>query len=1118
MSTFDFEAPLAGTTFGGDAVNAPLVDPLGEEQLFQDWLRFKEDEEEAIAAAENDAEEDRDQFIRRKRSRTLEHDEGEARNREPEQFEAEDELDRIREERELRNEQALQNILRREELRLQEVERRRLAAQPQLQAQQIDLRAQNVNNNNNNAGNNNDGFNLNVNLELGPDGIAAEVQAQGDMNAFMELVGIQGPIDMLLQNFALALFIVFAALGAGGWVPYMVGRLMLWLFFDVYYGVVKDGIDFGVKLLETLTDPVLDPIVDGLVVLVKWSGLVTVSNATVAAVAANFHGDDQIDKGSNVEPTSQFKSVVVSIGVTGNISDNGTIIEQHHEEKGQRFEYVSDLVAAVIAGYFTITFVLYHHARRSGHLRHPYAQTLKRMFYRGFRFLFLAIKFSFFITIELGMFPTFCGLLIDLCTLSCFGPDTTISTRLVFYNAYPWTSYFLHWLAGTTFMFQFAGYVQSVRKVVRPGVVWFIRDPEDPQFHPMQDILEKPVLTQLRKLSFGAMMYAVVVISTIGGYVGMVHVVQHLIGTKRDGGAAMFWPVKWEFSEPLSEFPIDLLIFHFVAPAVMSWIKPKELIVSVLKMYFRFAARRLRLTNFLFGERKVDEENGEVGDDPLVVKLFDEQGDGDVADLAPELENPAEIEDTTANQGVEATLLVPPAILPQQSHRATPYLRVPNHDRIPLKPGTKVMIPMARDAPLVGRVDENEDDIKANWIRVYVPSNLRLRLLGLVFFQWLFGVSLAVFLTMGPSLHNYFTNQPLAPLVLPSTNGTSPNLPDISINVTSSQLLRRFRLLSTGNSTSLGTSSTIGRPDLPVHDLFSLSFGLLVFVGVTIALIWLYKCTLAVREHYRRALLDDTNPGSTGEKLWKAAVEGANWAYDNTLMHIVTFWVGIAVPVLLGLLFEIYVVIPFVGDKAQTRVFFILQDWALGAIYTKVIHSIIMNAPDTELRRVLVQARDQIRQGGLHRLELRPVALKVILPVVLISVGLIFLPPFVFLFMAYLDGDGVSEPGAEMNDLLSRLLVPGLMALFLLYEFVRTTRRSVKRWMDQVRDEHYLVGRRLRNLGEPVAVPPIAQAAETQMAGGAAVGAEIAVDGENIPLLANGEDDDDWVDQDGVQI
>lgn len=51
---------------------------------------------------------------------------------------------------------------------------------------------------------------------------------------------------------------------------------------------------------------------------------------------------------------------------------------------------------------------------------------------------------------------------------------------------------------------------------MRTGAMWFIKDPQDQNFHPIRDILDRPTLTQLRKLAISAMMYAVVVACGVG--------------------------------------------------------------------------------------------------------------------------------------------------------------------------------------------------------------------------------------------------------------------------------------------------------------------------------------------------------------------------------------------------------------------------------------------------------------------------------------------------------------------------------------------------------------------------------------------------------------------------
>ena len=54
---------------------------------------------------------------------------------------------------------------------------------------------------------------------------------------------------------------------------------------------------------------------------------------------------------------------------------------------------------------------------------------------------------------------------------------------------------------------------------MRTGAMWFIKDPQDQNFHPIRDILDRPALVQLRKLVISAVMYSVVVACSAGGIV-----------------------------------------------------------------------------------------------------------------------------------------------------------------------------------------------------------------------------------------------------------------------------------------------------------------------------------------------------------------------------------------------------------------------------------------------------------------------------------------------------------------------------------------------------------------------------------------------------------------------
>ena len=47
---------------------------------------------------------------------------------------------------------------------------------------------------------------------------------------------------------------------------------------------------------------------------------------------------------------------------------------------------------------------------------------------------------------------------------------------------------FLHWLVGMVYVFYFASFVLLLREVLRPGVLWFLRNLNDHDFHPVQEV------------------------------------------------------------------------------------------------------------------------------------------------------------------------------------------------------------------------------------------------------------------------------------------------------------------------------------------------------------------------------------------------------------------------------------------------------------------------------------------------------------------------------------------------------------------------------------------------------------------------------------------------------
>ena len=174
-----------------------------------------------------------------------------------------------------------------------------------------------------------------------------------------------------------------------------------------------------------------------------------------------------------------------------------------------------DRFVCVSAGYAVIFLLIAFAHLRSTHGAHNEGGGIfTKTFRQVIRQQSIILKVGMFITIELLLFPIVCGILLDVSSLPAFR-NVTISSRIEHLQGYPLASIFLHWFLGTAFMFLFAAVITMCRECIRPGVLWFIRDPNDPQFHPIKEIVERPALSQLQKLGASSILYAVVIVSGV---------------------------------------------------------------------------------------------------------------------------------------------------------------------------------------------------------------------------------------------------------------------------------------------------------------------------------------------------------------------------------------------------------------------------------------------------------------------------------------------------------------------------------------------------------------------------------------------------------------------------
>lgn len=329
-------------------------------------------------------------------------------------------------------------------------------------------------------------------------------------------------------------------------------------------------------------------------------------------------------------------------------------------------------------------------------------------------------KVIFIISIEMIVFPLFCGFLLDFALLPLF-EFSSISSRCLFTISSPWTSGFVHWFVGTCYMFHFALFVSMCRKIMRAGVLYFIRDPDDPNFHPVRDVLERSVSVQLRKIAFSALVYGTLIVVCLGGVVW---------GLWASSNSIL--PIHWTSSQSALEFPLDILFYNFLTPIVVRIAKPADGLHAMYQWWFKTCAQSLRLSNFLFG-KEVPEEQGHH-----VRRTWKAWFLGRKASLE---ENDASEEDERPKQ--EDVYFV----------RDGRLVRVPKLDHIRIPKGSPVFVEVDENNQRVDGLEEEGIHANENMVtRVYIPPWFRVRIGLFVFAVWIFAAATGVSVTILPLL------------------------------------------------------------------------------------------------------------------------------------------------------------------------------------------------------------------------------------------------------------------------------------------------------------------------------------------------------------------------------
>ncbi|KAF5244557.1 hypothetical protein FANTH_7636 [Fusarium anthophilum] len=935
-------------------------------------------------------------------------------------------------------------------------------------------------------------------------GAGLDQEAMEDLEDFegvMELIGMRGPVAGLFQNAIFCAVLVSVTIFACIFVPYNFGRVSLWvvanpmrlvrLIFE-FSKLLQDaavmaagfGLWVAINMIDIFTG-LIGGLVGSRVIIARkasWSLWTNAGSRVLdytfmdlpmsAAEMQNFsaisHSALLAVKG-NIGALFTITSKVVGFIFSGRIFTSSISVDSITSAAAVTWPKITALSSAILkpnswvvnlgepdgplnvnpelahwsgldrfwaiaAGYSTLFFFGALYLKRGspfsrGHMLQAWEAGIIDTLHQASGIM----KVIMIISIEMLVFPLYCGLLLDGALLPLF-ENTTFKSRLLFTYHYPLTSVFVHWFVGTGYMFHFALFVSMCRKIMRQGVLYFIRDPDDPEFHPVRDVLERTLATQLRKILFSAFVYGALVIVCLGGVVwGLSYAIPGVL------------PVHYSSNEPVLEFPVDLLFYNFLMPLAVSFFKPGDGLHAMYTWWFRTCARGLRLTYFLFGERKIDEEGrlslGNAARNQrlpwyktlfleldirykVVPKTWTDFFDGGDAKPRAPLSN-SEIRSIsrhknhlkTANQLVESGR----------------FVRAPASDRIKIPKGKRVFL----DVDESGRRSDGQEDTDLyasnQYQMVYIPPHFRTRVFLFILFIWIFAAVTGVGFT-----------------IIPLVFGR-----------------RMFKML------------------IPQHirtnDIYAFSIGVYL-LGSAAYLIFHARSVWAKIKDGVSAARASLAAGNLERRAAAVLLRGAKMLYAYSFLLVVF-------PLLISGLMELYLAIPLHtymypptaasiqaaregGPEASRHTVRVIQAWTLGLLYLKLGARMVTSMfPDT---RLAVAVRTVLR-GGWANPDIGVLTRAFVLPGLAIAGAAILGPPaLTSALIKYNIIPGMETGESELAE-AARIAITyrhSYPAIALAALLVKNTIGLVKvfnGWTARIRDEAYLIGERLHNFGAAAA-------------------------------------------------
>jgi len=241
--------------------------------------------------------------------------------------------------------------------------------------------------------------------------------------------------------------------------------------------------------------------------------------------------------------------------------------------------FLTSKTGNVVVGYIVLTMVLGTLSLWMEVFKDRYSfQRVGRRYILFVKDAFLFVKVATLLVIELGICPFFCGLLIERGVSPLFysqlGTERLLGDPI-------WSS-LLHWFLGVFFTFNTSMFIQILRTIIRPELLFFFRNPDDPDFHPFRDLVELPIAVHSKQIILSLALFIFIIFFSV--YVP-VWILQKVY-------PALF-PFRIEIRDTFTEGPICILLFRFLLPLISRQFHLRHVFRQMLVAYITWTSELL---------------------------------------------------------------------------------------------------------------------------------------------------------------------------------------------------------------------------------------------------------------------------------------------------------------------------------------------------------------------------------------------------------------------------------------------------------------------------------------------------------------------------------------------